>query len=270
VPVGKVEQITLDGGKARVEFVVQRSRPVYDTSTLAIRYQSLTGQRYIEIRQPDQPGKPVAANAIIDTDHTIPSFDITQLFNGLQPVLREFSPGALNKFTENALAVIQGDGSGIGPTLDSIQQLSRYVTDRQAVISTIMGNLAAISGELGGRSPHLVTLLRGLADVLTAFQGKLDQLFDFAAIAPSTMGPLNSLMATLGFTEGTNPDLRRLFPDPQASVDLLGKLPGLLQSLAAAIPSTGPVDFTCAKGDAEVPGVLEALIAGQRIAICRS
>ncbi|WP_406231310.1 MlaD family protein [Nocardia sp. NBC_01009] len=277
VAVGKVAEISLVQGRARVEFTVHSDRPLYDASSLAIRYQSLTGQRYIDIRQPEHPTPKQASTGIIGTDRTIGSFDITRLFNGLQPVLQEFSPGALNQFTESVLAVIEGNGSGIGPALDAIEKLSAYVTDRQTVISTIVANLESISTRIGGKSPHLITLLRGLTDVFTAFQEKLDGLIDFASVAPSALGPLNSLLATLGFTETTNPhlerDLRLLFPDPDIALDQLGKLPGLLQSLSTLVPASGSavhVDLTCSKGNAEVPSMVAVLIAGQRIAICKN
>ncbi|MBF5000518.1 MCE family protein [Nocardia sp. BSTN01] len=273
VAVGKVTAVALDDQQAAVQFTVLRSRPVYTNSVLAIRYQSLAGQRYIDIRQDPNPGERLTDSATIGTEHTVPSFDITQMFNGLKPILDEVSPGSVNKFAENVLAVIQGDGSGIGPALDSIEELSRYAGDRQAVISTIMSNLGEISGQIGGRSPNLVVLLRGIADVFTVFQAKIDGLIDFAEVAPSALGPLNSLMATLGFTENNNPDLRNLFPDPAAAVDMLNKLPGLLQAMAAMIPTpmpSGQPDLTCSKGNADLPGVVRVLIAGQRIAICKS
>ncbi|MEV6558730.1 MCE family protein [Nocardia sp. NPDC051756] len=276
VQVGKVTAIDLDGATAVVRFSLQRDRPVYDTSVLAIRYQSLTGQRYVDIKQPDRPATRLRPETTIAEANTIPSFDVTQLFNGLQPVIAQFSPGALNQFTENVLAVIDGNGSGIGPALESLDKLSRFAGDRQAVISTIVANLSTISSQIGGRSPHLVTLLRGIADVFTAFREKLDGLLDFAAVAPSALGPLNSLMDTLGFTENTNPDLmtdlRLLFPDPQAALDTLGRLPGLLQALSAALPPAGAaaneVNLTCSKGAAELPEVMQVLIAGQRVTIC--
>lgn len=278
VQVGKVTDISLDGARAFVRFSVQRDRPVYETSGLAIRYQTLTGQRYVDVRQPDRPSTELKPGATIGADKTIPSFDITQLFNGLQPVLAEFSPGALNQFTENVLAVIEGNGAGIGPALDAFEQLSRYVTDRQAVLSLVVSNLQAISDQIGGKSPHLVTLLKGIADVFTAFRQELDGLLDFAAVAPSTLGPLNSLLTTLGFTENSNPDLeqdlRLLFPDPDAALDVLGRLPALLQSLANLLPPAGgtasSIDLTCSKGSAEVPAPFSVLISGQRISICKN
>lgn len=276
VGVGKVTEIELVGALARVRFTVQQDRPVYDTSVPAIRYQSLTGQRYIDVHQPDRPGALLPADRTIGIANTIPSFDITQLFNGLQPVIAEFSPAALNQFTESVLAVIEGNGSGIGPALDALDRLSRYTSDRQAVISAIVANLNTISGQIGSRSPHLVTLLRGIADVFTAFRKELDGLLDLAAVAPSTLGPLNRLLDTLGFTENENPDLmtdlRLLFPDPDAALDALGRLPGLLQALSAALPpagaAAGQVNMTCSKGAAELPPMLSVLVAGQRISIC--
>ncbi|MEV0251532.1 MlaD family protein [Nocardia sp. NPDC050712] len=276
VGVGKVVGIDLRGTHAAVRLTVQSARPVYDTSVLAIRYQTLTGQRYVDIRQPDRPGLLLRGGAAIGVTNTVPSFDITQLFNGLQPVIQEFSPGALNQFTESMLAVIEGNGSGIGPALDAIEKLSRYTTDRQAVIATIVANLHTISTQIGGKSPHLVTLLQGIADVFTAFRAKLDGLLDFAAVAPTALGPLNRLLDTLGFTESANPDvyqdLMLLFPDPQAAADAIGRLPGLLQTMSNLLPpanaGAGQVSLACSRGNAELPQVLSVLVAGQRVAIC--
>ncbi|MFI6866750.1 MCE family protein [Nocardia sp. NPDC050406] len=277
VPVGKVEAIDLAAATAVVRFTVDRDRPLYADTVPAIRYQSLTGQRYIDLRQPDKPGEPLAPGTLVTLDKTIPSFDITALFNGLQPVLREFSPEALNKFSESALAVIQGDGNGIGPALDAFERMSQYVSDRQTVLSAIVANLQGIDQQIGGRSPYLTVLLRGLADVFSVFREKLDGLIRLAAVSPSTLAPLNSLLATLGFTEDSNPTLdntlRRLFPDPNQALDVLGKLPGLLQNLANLLPApgtAGQVDLTCSKGAAELPTPVAVLVSGQRISVCRN
>ncbi|WP_405134830.1 MCE family protein [Nocardia sp. NBC_01388] len=278
VQVGKVTAIDLRGTRALVGFTVSRDRPFYRTSGLAIRYQTLTGQRYVDVRQPDAPGERLSPGATVGADKTVPSFDITQLFNGLQPVLQEFSPGALNQFTESVLAVVQGNGDGIGPALDAFEKLSRYVTDKQAVLSLVLSNLQGISDQIGGKSPQLVTLLKGLADVFTSFRTELDGLLHFAAVAPSALAPLNSLLETLGFTENSNPnleqDLQRLFPDPNQALDVLGRLPGLLQSLADQLPpagaTAGEIKLTCSKGPAEVPAPFSVLISGSRVSICRS
>ncbi|NMN99182.1 MlaD family protein [Antrihabitans stalactiti] len=273
VQVGKVQSISLDDNHARVGLTVQDGRSMFDTSRLAIRYQNLTGQRYVDIQQPPHPGTELVPGTTIGTDATIPSFDITGLFNGLEPVLADFSPSALNQFAESLLAVIEGNGTGIGPALDAIETLSSYVSDRQTVISALVANLKQISDQIGGRSPQLITLINGITQVFVTLQENFDGVVDFAMTAPPVLTPLNSLLATIGLTPDSNPDLDNivglLFPDPGQAVEVLGRLPALLQSLNALIPDTGPgVNLTCSNGNATAPGPLQVLIAGQRISIC--
>lgn len=270
VQVGKVRAISLHDGLARVEFTVRRARPVYDTSTLAIRYQSLTGQRYIAVRQADSPGTVLPGGALIGTARTLPSFDITTLFNGLQPVLSELSPASLNQFGTSMLAVIQGDGTGIGPALAAIGELSSRVRDRQALISRLIENFQQVSDQLGGRAPAVVTLIDGLSQVFRTLYAQFDQIVEFALNATPVLAPIDSLLATVGFTTSANPDLdnalRTAFPDPDAARELLGRLPGLLQTLTAAVPVRGA--YTCSGGKAEVPMLLRVLVAGEQVAIC--
>ncbi|MDO3650667.1 MlaD family protein [Nocardia mangyaensis] len=275
VAVGKVTGIDLVGSRAEVDFTVQKDHPPMRSSVLAIRYQNLAGQRYVDIKQPDRAGPELPAGATVGVDQTIGSFDITALFNGMEPVLAEFSPDSLNRFLRSAIAVIEGDGGAVGETLDAIQQLSAYVSDRQAVISVLLRNFQLLAEQLGGKSPETATLIKGIADVFVNLQKQFVGLMDFVTNGPSVLGPLNNLLAALGFTEPDNPDLqndlRLLFPDPQATADLLNQLPGLLQSLAALVPAPGNhIDPICRKGTAEVPEPIQVLIAGQRIALCNA
>ncbi|WP_378741923.1 MlaD family protein [Nocardia brasiliensis] len=270
IHVGKVESLTLDGATAKVRFTVQRAHPMYQGVTLAIRYQTLAGQRYLDVRQPAQVGAALAAETTISTDHTIPSFDITALFNGLQPLLSEVSPEAVNHFAESMLAVLDGDGSGIGQALDAVEQLAGYVSDRQTVISTLIRNLREMSEVLSGRSPHMVTIIGGLADVFTALEQKLQGVVDYAETIPPLLEPLDNLAARLGLTPGENPDFDRLLrsalPDPDTAREVLARLPALLQTLDAT--AAGPATSLCSNGTAQVPAPLAILIAGQRITVC--
>ncbi|CPW07504.1 Putative Mce family protein [Mycobacteroides abscessus] len=74
VQVGKVEKIHLDGKNARITFNVLTDHPLYQNTTVAIRYQSLVGQRYVEIAQAPTPSAPLAAGTTIPLGQTIPSF----------------------------------------------------------------------------------------------------------------------------------------------------------------------------------------------------
>ncbi|MFC7425337.1 MlaD family protein [Nocardia tengchongensis] len=275
VGVGKVRDVELVGTLARVRFTVTRTRPVFVNSTIAIRYQNLTGFRYLDIGQAEQPGERRDPKSVFGVTETVPAFDITTLFKGLQPVLAQLSPDDLNQFASSMLAVIQGDGTGLGPALDAIDKLSRYASDQQAVLSMLVGNLAQISDHLGGKSGNAMKLLTNLTNLFTTITEKLPGLVDFANRIPPVLQPLRSMLAVIGVTGDRDHDLdailRQAFPDPHAAVAVFDRLPGLIQAMTAAVPQTGPgAKLTCSHGAAPAPEPLRLLIGGQGIVLCHS
>ncbi|MCU1642654.1 MAG: hypothetical protein JWN03_2929 [Nocardia sp.] len=272
VQVGKIKKISLDGTQARVQLSVKTDAPIYDNSKLAIRYQNLTGQRYIDLQQQPQPGQRIASGARIGTDHTVPSFDVTSLFNGLKPVLATVSPEAINQFSASMVALIEGDGSGVGPAMDAIGKLASYVDNRQQVIGTLIRNMSDLDDRLSGRVHYLVPLLARLSDIFEALQSNIGGLAQFAMTAPSVLGPIDSLMRTLGIDSGSDVDalIRKIFPDAKEAVEVFGRLPAVLAAADASLPADGsgwkPV---CSKGNADVPPVVQMLISGQRVSICK-
>ncbi|UFS98543.1 MlaD family protein [Nocardia huaxiensis] len=275
VRVGEVSDLSIHGTAARVKFTVAREYSLYDNTMLAIRYQNLTGKRYLDIQPAPTAANRIAAGATIGSDHTVPSFDITTLFKGLQPVLAELTPADLNQFATSMLGVIEGDGTGLGPALDAIEKIGQHVTDRQTVISTLVRNLALIADQLGGSSGNAMKALSRLTDLFVTLQEKLGGLVDFSLTIPPVLTPAIGLLRAIGLTGDPNPDLdsalRTAFPDPKQALDVLNRLPGLLQSLTALIPTPGSnVDLTCSKGAASAPQPLQMLIGGQRITLCNS
>ncbi|GAA3711973.1 MlaD family protein [Gordonia hankookensis] len=273
VAVGNVTTIDLAGDTARVVFTMKPSQQLSVGAKLAIRYQNLTGQRYLDIQQSSPViGGIRRSGSTIGTDHTVPSFDITTLFNGLQPVLADLSPADLNKFTGSMLAVVQGNGAGIGPALDAIEKLSTYTTDRQAVISTLVRNLSVVSEQIGGKSGHAVALIEELTTLFKNLEAKLPGLIDFAAQIPPVLDPLDHIMGEIGLVGDPNQPLDglidRAFPDPKTAIGALNRLPGFLQSLAGLAPTSG--QLTCSKGQASPGHEIEVLLGGQRITLCRA
>ncbi|ATL66071.1 MlaD family protein [Nocardia terpenica] len=271
VQVGKVERIGLDGTLARVRLSLKTDAPIYDNSKLAIRYQNLTGQRYIDLQQQPRPGARIPAGATVGTERTVPSFDVTSMFNGLKPVLSTISPEAVNQFSASMVALIEGDGGGVGPALDAIGKLASYVDNRQQVISTLIHNMSDLSDKVGGRVHYLVPLLARLSDIFESLQRNIGGLAQFAMSAPSVLGPLDNMFDALGLQTGDDVDalIHKLFPDPKQAVEVFDKLPGLLAGLDAAAPKTvAGWKPQCSKGNAEVPGVLQVLVAGQRVVLC--
>ena len=129
VRVGKVDSVDLarvDGHNvAQVRFTLDRKYGITADTRLAIKFQALTGVRYIDITNPVEGYRDADLINQIPTSMTQPSFDVTALFNGLQPVLATLSPEEINTFTANAASFLTGDGSGLAPLLDSIRRAHR-------------------------------------------------------------------------------------------------------------------------------------------------
>ncbi|MFI6047992.1 MlaD family protein [Nocardia sp. NPDC051321] len=272
VQVGKVDGLSLDGTQARVQLSLKTDAPIYDNSKLAIRYQNLTGQRYVDLQQQPQPGKRIQGGATVGADHTVPSFDVTSMFNGLKPVLATISPEEINQFSASMVALIEGDGNGIGPALAAIDKLAAHVKDRQTVIDKVLQNLSDLHETAGGKIHYMVPILARLADVISGLQSNMTGLAQFAAAAPSVLGPLDNLFNALGLQSPDDVDalITKIFPDPQQALAVFDKLPGLLAGFDAAIPKSGATGWKpqCTKGQADVPQVLGVLIAGQQVAVC--
>ncbi|MGW6422279.1 MlaD family protein [Nocardia sp. NPDC055053] len=275
IRVGKVVSVELDGSLARVRFTVVRDRPVFDDSTIAVRFQDLTGFRYLAVQQPEQPGPRRDPGDVIGIDRTVPAFDVTTLFNGLQPVLAQLSPAEINQFASNMIAVLEGDGTGLGPALDAIGELSRHVSDRQALITLLVSNLGQVSQHLGGKSANAMVLLANLTALFATLTDKLSGLVDFANVIPVVLSPLRDILKVLGISGLPDQDLdtvlRNAFPAPQQAAEVLGRLPGVLQTLASTVPVTGPdAAVSCSHGVAVAPAPLQVLIAGQGVRLCNS
>ncbi|MFI7004263.1 MlaD family protein [Nocardia sp. NPDC050175] len=272
VQVGKVDSLSLDGTQARVQLSLKTDAPIYDNSKLAIRYQNLTGQRYVDLQQQPQPGKRIPGGATVSADHTVPSFDVTSMFNGLKPVLATISPEEINQFSASMVALIEGDGNGIGPALEAIDKLAAHVKDRQTVIDKVLQNLSDLHETAGGKIHYMVPILARLADVISGLQSNMTGLAQFAAAAPSVLGPLNNMFDALGLQSPDDVDalIHQIFPDPAQALEVFDKLPGLLAGFDAAIPKSGSTGWKpqCTKGQADVPQVFGVLIAGQQVAVC--
>ena len=96
VEVGKVKSLRLvDGGRrVRVDFDVDRSLPLYQSSTAHIRYANLIGERYLEVKRGQGEGadRVLPPGGLIPLARTQPALDLDALIGGFRPVFRALAP----------------------------------------------------------------------------------------------------------------------------------------------------------------------------------
>lgn len=275
VLVGTVTGIELDGTRARVTFDVDADRPVRTTTKAAVRYQNLLGQRYLELIRTDDSGSDLESGASMADDMTVPSFDITTLFDGFQPIFETVDTEQVNRFAQNVLDLVQGDGSGLGPVLRDLDGLTSYAQQREDLIVMLIRNLGAISGVVAERSEQLGRLFAELDRVVSTFGDRADTLLDAVDDINNGQGPFISIGEQLRDTYDSeygplDAAFHRVVPGAQQLVDLLAMVPSLVRGVDATVQNApeGQVS-SCSAGDADIPGIGSVVLGTQRLVVCR-
>ena len=273
VRVGKVRTVELErrAGQsiAAVGFTLDSRYGVVSQTRLAVKYQALTGVRYVDISDPAE--KYTAAELVthVPTTRTQPSFDITALFNGLQPVIATLSPDEINTFAANAVAYLSGDGGGLAPMLDSIRKLTEFVSNRQEVVATLMRNLAEVSDEMGGHSKELIKILQWLNIPVDAILSVLDELRKSQIFGPEFTGSALQLLRNAGFRYGVSVDnaLDRALLNMDNFIESFKLVPFISDNIEPPSQIGAPVP--CSRGRAQLPEQMDVLINGQKVILCK-
>ncbi|MFZ2511268.1 MAG: MlaD family protein [Gordonia sp. (in: high G+C Gram-positive bacteria)] len=265
--IGKIDSIDLrrkDGQAiARVGFSMDDGYTLTGGSRLAVKYQNLTGVRYLDLTQPDDPGTEVSH---LPVDATSSSFDITELFNGLQPVLATMRTEEIDEFTENALLLLQGDGQGLAPMLASAERLASYAEDRQKVISILAENMGRVADTFGGRSEYVMGFLKAVQVPIGNAFAVLEEFPKTASAGPAFLGPVDGLLESIGLNENFDVEtlLRQTFPSAGAMLESFRAVP----AVAAGLEVSSSPNRACSNGRAQLPTDVRVLLSGSEVVLC--
>lgn len=293
VRVGKVGTVELrrrnGQSVADVTFTLDRRYGVVSATRLAIKFQALTGLRYIDVLNPSEKYSTMDVVTRVPVTMTQPSFDVTALFNGLQPVFATLSPDEINTFAENAANYLTGDGSGLEPLLDSIRKLTQFVSDRQQVVATLLSNLSALADTMGGHSNDFVQILEWINEPVNAALDVIDEFRKSEMYGTDFTAPVVKLLEALGFPSIPRASLGFIlgpgfFPPELSERDIDSamdraftrlddfmdavKLVPVFWDNAPAPPSQLGTPAPCSRGPAQLPEQMDILLNGQRVVVC--
>lgn len=273
VRVGKVEAINLvrHNGQnvAQVDFTLDGKYGVVGATRLAIKYQALTGVRYMDITNPAEDYRAADLVTQVPTAMTQPSFDVTALFNGLQPVLDTLSPDELNTFTANAASFLTGDGSGLAPLLASMRRLTEFVADRQQVVAMLMQNLSEVSNAIGGMSAKLINIIELVNKPVDRALTILDEFRKGMLYSEDFFGSATRLLHNAGFKPGADIDtaLDRAFSNLDNFFDAFKLVPVINENIPPPSEDENSV-APCARGNFQLPETMDVLLNGRRVVLC--
>ncbi|OBJ42491.1 mammalian cell entry protein [Mycolicibacterium mucogenicum] len=273
VRVGKVESVDLvrRGGQnlARVTFTLDKKYGVVGITRLAIKFQALTGVRYMDVTNAAEGYRGADLVMQIPSSMTQPSFDVTALFNGLQPVLATLSPEEINTFTSNAASFLTGDGSGLHPLLESIRRLTEFTANRQQVVASLMNNLATISDRIGGTSDKFIHIVELANQPVDGALTVLDEFRKEFLYSDEFFSPAARLLHNAGFRNGVNIDdaFDRAFSNLDNFFDAFKLVPVINDNIPP--PGAGGTELEpCSHGKLQLPETMDVLLNGQRVVLC--
>ncbi len=148
VEVGKVSKLQLadDGRRVLVTLNVDRTLPLYQSTTAAIRYQDLIGNRYVNLDRGTGEGadRVLPPGGFIPMSRTQPALDLDALIGGFKPLFKSLDPEKVNNIASSLITVFQGQGGTINDILDQTAQLTSALADRDQAIGEVITNLNTV------------------------------------------------------------------------------------------------------------------------------
>ncbi|MGV9973193.1 MCE family protein [Nocardia beijingensis] len=268
VRVGKVEKIelgrdaNLKKSVAKVTFVVQRDQTIYNDTKALVRYQNLIGQRYVALA----PGKasnpaPLKNNGSIPIDRTEPSFDVSGLLNGFQPLFQVLQPEQVNRLSETFIQALQGDGVSLSAFIVQAAQLATDFQRRDSILSDVISNLSGVMSGLAKRGDELETLVTQTRALIGGLyeqgQSLLASTEQIASATTSVVGMLDRIQPSLRNAQNSTSAALTLLLDNGAKLDQAAiDLPNVLSAAGRHTSEGGYANAYLCGLDVSLYGVL--------------
>ena len=160
VSVGSVKSVDLyQGDKALVTFKIAADVPMTQASGAQVRYLNLVGDRYLALTQGRPGAAPLTPGATIPQSRTTPALNLTQLFNGFQPLFQALTPKDVNELSLNLVRVLQGEGGTVQSLLARTASLTNTLADRDQLVGEVIKNLSGTLGIVDARHRQMTQLL---------------------------------------------------------------------------------------------------------------
>lgn len=232
VEVGRVRsvEVTRDH-QARIGFSVDDAYELPADVHALIRYENLTGDRYLELEQGSGTSpRTLTHNATIPVENTEPALNLDVLLGGFKPLFETLEPDEVNSLADSLVKVFQGQGTTMESLLGDTASFTSALADKDKLIGEVIDNLNGSLGTFADNSKGLDTSLvqmRELVDGLARQRGTIG----------SSLQSTSELTTRLSDVLETNrPALRDLVPEVHQLSDNLLRSPGQLDTTFKQFP----------------------------------
>jgi phospholipid/cholesterol/gamma-HCH transport system substrate-binding protein len=248
VEIGKVKGIKLadNGHRAEVKFDVDRSVPLYQSTTAQIRYLDLIGNRYLELKRGQGQGvdQLLTPGGFIPQSRTSPALDLDALLGGFKPLFRALDPQKVNNIASAIITVFQGQGGTINDILDQTAQFTSTIAERDQAIGQVVKNLNIVLDTTVRHRKEFDQTVDNFEKLVTGLANHSDSLAADAAHISSGTGAVADLLAdnqallkkTINYLDAIQ---QPIIDERDLYADQLHRTPIALDKIGRAIGSYG-------------------------------
>jgi phospholipid/cholesterol/gamma-HCH transport system substrate-binding protein len=241
VEVGSVKGLDLitsgDTTLARVKFEVKSEVPVYRSAELQLRYENVVGLRYLAINEIGGSGARMPEGGTFPVTQTKPALNLTELFNGFQPLFQALDPERLNEFSYEMVRAFQGESGSVQTLVKHTASLTNTLADREGVLRRVITNLNTVMATVADRDDQLEQLIVAFRDLMVGLADDRDALSetlpDLATLLSEGAGIIRDIRPPLADTVHSLGTLSAQVDASRGDLDAsLKRLPRRLNMLA--------------------------------------
>lgn len=177
VEVGKVDKVELaDGNIADVRFTVDSNQVVHNSTEAVVRYENLTGDRYMELRRGEGDQSQLEPGGRLPLSQTSPALDLDALLGGFRPLFKALDPGQVNQLSESIVKVFQGEAGTVQDLLASTASLTQTIADRDKLIGDVITNLNSVLTTVADNQENVDSIVVDLQQLVSGLSANSDQI----------------------------------------------------------------------------------------------
>jgi phospholipid/cholesterol/gamma-HCH transport system substrate-binding protein len=212
IPVGKIDQIEPQPGRAKVAFWVDGQYPLPANVNAAVISPSLVAVRAIQLTPAYTTGPRIADGAVIPLDRTAVPVEWDDLRDQLQKLttaLQPTQPGGvstLGQFVSTAADNLRGQGADIHDTLVKLSQAFSALGDHSQDLFSTIKNISILVSALQSSRDLMRALNQNLASVTSLLSNDPGEVGNAVRDINGVVGDVQDFVATNKDAIGTTAD----------------------------------------------------------------
>jgi phospholipid/cholesterol/gamma-HCH transport system substrate-binding protein len=257
VKIGTVTAVSLQHGKAVVDFTVDGAVSLGSQTTAHIRTGTLLGERILTLESAGNSR--MAPLGVIPVSRTASPYSLSEAVGDLTTNTAGTSFQSLNQSLDTLADTIDQIAPQLGPTFDGLTRLSKSINGRNDSVAELLKNTADVSGILSERSQQvnqlilnsndlldvLVARRQTIVELLNATSSLSQQLSGVIADNEQKLAPmLEKLNSTTAILEKNRDAIGKALPGLTKYLSTLSEIVGNGPYYTAYVPNLIPGQFT--------------------------